>query len=60
MNEKIVRAVNAPLSLWEKTREMGDGNVSLGFRIAIQIAFPIWEREQQQKWAERSKKGGAQ
>lgn len=58
MNKKIL-SVHAPNDAWTKAREMGGGNASAGFRKAIELAYPLWAKQQQQKWNDRARKGAA-
>lgn len=56
MKEKtIVRTVAATESVFQKAKELGDGNVSRGFREAVERLHKEWEREQAAKWMERAK-----
>lgn len=56
MDEKLkVQAISAPASTFQKAKELGDGNISRGFREAVERLHKEWEREQAAKWMERAK-----
>lgn len=61
MSDKpTIKSLYAPKSTWDKLSDIGGGNMSKGFRAAVDLAHDAWEREQRKRWAQKqeNKKGG--
>lgn len=50
----FIRTIAVTDSVLRKAKEIGDGNISRGFREAVERVHVEWEREQASKWMERA------